>query len=98
MNIFGLIPALFAPNALLAGFKSWQLGLRGNMFGDGWQNGGCLVVEKGGDGDDPLLYYIQESAPDHVSNDAVLKVRKKTPKTLQSGRYILQFFTNHFHH
>jgi len=72
MSIFDLLPALFAPKGLQAGFKSWQLGLQGNMFGDGWQNGGCLVVEKGG-GNEPLLYYIQEKAPDHVSNEEVLK-------------------------
>ena len=73
MSVFDLLPALFAPKGLQAGFKSWQLGLQGNMFGDGWQNGGCLVVEKGG-GNKPLLYYIQEKAPDHVSNEEVLKV------------------------
>ena len=73
MSILDLLPALFAPKGLQAGYKSWQLGLQGNMFGDGWQNGGCLVVEKGG-GNEPLLYYIQEKAPDQVSNEEVLKV------------------------
>ena len=73
MSILDLLPPLFAPKGLQAGYKSWQLGLQGNMFGDGWQNGGCLVVEKGG-GDEPLLYYIQDKAPDHVSNEEVLKV------------------------
>jgi len=48
------------------------LGLGGNMDGDKWQLGGCLVVEKGG-GDKPLLYYVQNSASDHVSNADVLK-------------------------
>ena len=62
MSILDLLPALFAPKGLQAGYKSWQLGLQGNMFGDGWQNGGCLVVEKGG-GNEPLLYYIQEKRP-----------------------------------
>ena len=75
MSIFGLISGLFAPKSLLAGFKSvMTLRVKGNMFGDGWQNGGCLVVEKGG-GEEPLLYYIQQGAPDHVSNEDVLKVK-----------------------
>lgn len=50
-----------------------KLNLGGNLLkGDGFQNGGALVVEKGGT--KTLLTYIQEEAPDHVSNEEVLKV------------------------
>ena len=41
------------------------------MQGDGYQNGGLLVVEKGG----KLLYsYFQENPADHASNEDILKV------------------------
>ncbi len=45
------------------------------MKGDGYQNGGALVVEVGGS--KTLLHYVQKEAPDHVSNADVLKVRTK---------------------
>ena len=60
--------------ARAASSRAKSLGLGGNMRGDGWQNGGCLVVEKGG-GDKPLLLYIQPSAPDIVNNADILKAR-----------------------
>ena len=41
------------------------------MRGDGYQNGGLLVVEKGG----KVLYsFIQENPADHAQNEDVLKV------------------------
>lgn len=40
------------------------------MTGDGFQNGGTLVVDKGGK---VLLCFKQENAPDHVDNTDVLK-------------------------
>ena len=60
--------------ARAASSRAKSLGLGGNMRGDGWQNGGCLVVEKGG-GDKPLLLYIQPSAPAIVNNSDILKAR-----------------------
>ena len=53
-------------------FKAKSMNLGGDMKGDGFQNGGALVVSQGGD--KVLLKYIQEEAPDHVDNDDVLKV------------------------
>ena len=73
MGVLELILALLSPTARTATMKAMRLGLGGNLFGDGWQNGGCLVVEKGG-GDEPLLYYIQQNPSDHVSNRDVLQV------------------------
>ena len=52
-------------------FKARALGLGGNLKGDRAQNGGALVVEKGGTA--TLLQYIQKEAPDHVANIDVLK-------------------------
>ena len=60
--------------ARAASSRAKSLGLGGNMRGDGWQNGGCLVVQKGG-GDKPLLLYVQPSAPAIVSNADILKAR-----------------------
>ena len=60
--------------ARAASSRAKSLGLGGNMRGDGWQNGGCLVAEKGG-GDKPLLLYIQPSAPAIVNNEDILKAR-----------------------
>ena len=60
--------------ARAASSRAKSLGLGGNMRGDGWQNGGCLVVEKGG-GHKPLLLYVQPSAPAIVSNADILKAR-----------------------
>ena len=48
------------------------MNLGGDMKGDGFQNGGCIVVEKGGT--KTLLTYVQQGAPDHVSNEELVKV------------------------
>jgi len=72
MTFLQLFPAVLSAAARAAQASAKALGLGGNMDGDKWQLGGCVVVEKGGV-DKPLLYYIQQSAPDHVSNAEVLK-------------------------
>lgn len=42
------------------------------MRGDGFQNGGLLVVGKGG----KVLYsFVQENFADHAANEDILKVR-----------------------
>lgn len=73
MGFLELIPAVLSAAARAAQGKAKALGLGGNMDGDKYQNGGCLVVEKGG-GDKPMLHYVQQGAPDHVANNDVLKV------------------------
>ena len=45
--------------------------VRGNLAGDGLQNGGLLVVKKGGDS--VLLSHREEVPGDHVANDAILE-------------------------
>lgn len=72
MSFLQLIPAVISAASRAAQAAAKKLGLGGNMDGDKWQNGGCLVVEKGG-GEKPLLHYIQQAAPDHVPNADVLK-------------------------
>ena len=73
MGFLDLIPAILSAAARAAQGKAKALGLGGNNYGDGWQNGGCMVVENGG-GEKPLLFYIQETAPAIVSNRSILKV------------------------
>ena len=41
------------------------------MAGDGYQNGGALIVGVNGE---TLFHYVQEGAPDHASNLDLLKV------------------------
>ena len=48
-----------------------ELNVGGNLHGDGFQNGGVLVVDKGGK---TLHLYVQESPADHEDNMKILKV------------------------
>ena len=43
----------------------------GNLFGDGFQNGGVLVVDKGGK---TLHHYVQDGPADHEDNAKILNV------------------------
>lgn len=70
-GFFGLFPAVLSSLARAAQSRGKSLGLGGNMAGDGYQNGGALVVGKGGE---TLLHYVQEEAPDHAKNIDLLKV------------------------
>lgn len=57
------------------------------MKGDGYQNGGLLVVEKGG----KLLYsYMQENPADHANNDDILKVNFRHSVVLISSYELSQ--------
>ena len=62
------------PNLMifLKNFKQGkQREVGGDMRGDGFQNGGLLVVEKGG----KVLYsFIQENPADHAQNEDILQV------------------------
>ena len=73
MGFTEMFSAILSAAARAAQRRAKVLGLGGNMAGDKEQNGGCLVVEKGG-GNKPLLHYIQQGAPDHVDNFDVLMV------------------------
>ena len=73
IGYFGLMKTMLSSKALLDAAQAISLGLGGNISGDGWQMGGCLVVESKGSAY-PLLYYVQEFPTDHVSNFTILQV------------------------
>lgn len=52
--------------------KAKEKGIGGNLKGDGFQNGGTLIVSAGGK--EVLLDYKQENVADHVELEDVLKV------------------------
>ena len=71
MSLLEVFPAIFSKNGLAAGQKAMSMNLGGNMWGDGYQNGGCLVVGKGGT---PTIFgFKQEEASEHPENDNILK-------------------------
>ena len=70
-GFFGLFPAVLSKAARAAQARTKLLGMSGNMAGDGYQNGGALVVGKNGE---TLFHFVQEGAPDHASNLDLLKV------------------------
>jgi len=59
---------------MLTNIQAKKLKLGGDIKGDWYQNGGAIVVEVGGK--PTLLAYKQKDTPDHVSNEAVLKVSR----------------------
>lgn len=67
----GLLPAMISSISRAAQGRAKALGLGGNMSGDGFQNGGALVVNKNGD---TLYHFVQEDAADHASNANLLQV------------------------
>jgi len=54
--------------AAMARAKEMKLG--GNMKGDGFQNGGAIIIKAGGT--EVLLMYKQDHPADHVDNNDVL--------------------------
>lgn len=69
-GFFGLFPAILSKLSRAAQTRAKALGLGGDMAGDGYQNGGALVVGKGGQ---TLFHYVQEEAADHANNADLLK-------------------------
>ncbi|XP_068239398.1 prostamide/prostaglandin F synthase-like [Palaemon carinicauda] len=71
MGVLNLIPALFSKisRAVIKKGKEWGIG--GNMHGDGFQNGGLIVVEAKGE---KILYEFKQDNPaDHAPNSAILE-------------------------
>jgi len=75
-GFFGLFPAVLSKAARAAQARSKLLGMSGNMAGDGYQNGGALVVGKNGE---TLFHFVQEGAPEHASNLDLLKALNIEP-------------------
>lgn len=68
-----MLKSLVSKKWLDAISKSRKMNISGDMKGDGFQNGGALVVDKNGK---LLLEYKQEDAAEHVSADAILAALK----------------------
>ncbi|TRY74557.1 hypothetical protein TCAL_00697 [Tigriopus californicus] len=70
MSGMDLVPGLLSPQALSAGFNATLSGLGGNMWGNGMQNGGLLVVERGGN---KVPFSFRQNQPsDHPDRKAIL--------------------------
>jgi len=72
MSYMEIISSLLSRKWRDANAKAKSLNLGGNLSGDGYQNGGCLIVGAGGG--PTLLAWKQDNAADHVENDKVLEV------------------------
>ncbi|CAC5360041.1 PRXL2B [Mytilus coruscus] len=71
MNIFNVFPAIFSKASRNAMSKAKEDKIDGDFKGDGFQNGGTLVIGTGGK---VLLNFKQQEPSDHVSPNEVLKV------------------------
>ncbi|XP_059147221.1 prostamide/prostaglandin F synthase-like [Physella acuta] len=65
-----MIPALAGKKTRDSISESRKEKVEGNFAGDGWQNGGTLVINTDGKA---LLAFKQESPGDHVDPNEVLK-------------------------
>ena len=52
--------------------QSKQRNISGNLSGDGLQNGGLLIIKKGGT--EVLLLHKEDVPGDHVPNDVILEI------------------------
>lgn len=52
------------------------MNIHGDLKGDAFQNGGALIVDKGGK---QLLEFIQEDSADHVSAEQIYKALNINP-------------------
>jgi len=67
---FSLAASLFSKKIVENGKKAvMELNVGGNLLGDGFQNGGVLVVDKGGK---TLHLYVQDGPADHEDNTNIL--------------------------
>ena len=66
-----VLSSVFSRKAAGAMMTSLGMKVGGNLYGDGFQNGGCLVVGAGGS---PILYtFKQLDLTDHPDNQEILK-------------------------
>lgn len=70
MNVLTAIGSLFGKKTRETSSKAKEENVGGNFAGDGFQNGGSLVIEKGGKA---VLTFRQEGPGDHVDPNDVLK-------------------------
>ncbi len=70
MGMLKIASSLLSAKWKSANAQAKKMGLGGDLKGDGYQNGGALVVDAGGK---TLLAYVQEDAADHVENEKILE-------------------------
>lgn len=70
LGFFGGIGSLFKKSTKDASADAKKAGISGDMKGDGFQNGGTIIVQSDGK---VLLNYVQENPADHVALEDVLK-------------------------
>jgi prostamide/prostaglandin F2alpha synthase len=71
LSFLQLFPAIFSRKTREASSRAKSLNLGGDMKGDGYQNGGCIVVGSGGS---PLIFsFRQEEVSDHPDNKQILE-------------------------
>ncbi len=69
-NFLSIWPALLAKIARTAIAAAKEQNIQGNLSGDGLQNGGTLIVAKGGEG--VLLNHHEEGLGDHATDENIL--------------------------
>eukprot|EP00118_Oscarella_pearsei_P003193 m.13357 g.13357 ORF g.13357 m.13357 type:complete len:107 (+) comp24728_c0_seq1:467-787(+) len=82
MNIFTVVTGVASKVARTTHSKAKQEGISGNLKGDGFQNGGTFVVNKGGS--EVLLSHFEIEPGSHVDPKAILKALNIPDDDLQS--------------
>jgi prostamide/prostaglandin F2alpha synthase len=71
LGVFGIIGSLMKKKVREAMAAIKRENIKGDMKGDGFQNGGTIIVSAGGK--KCLLNFVQEEPSDHVALEDVLK-------------------------
>lgn len=71
LGFFGAIGSILGKKGRDMIDEAQKEGIKGDMKGDGYQNGGSFIVAKGGE--KVLLNYMQDSPADHVPLEEVLE-------------------------
>lgn len=82
-NFLSMIPEFLKKVTKDAMTRSKEVGIQGNMAGDGMQTGGTIVISKGGA--EVLYLFKQTTFADHASNDAILKSLGIEPQVTASA-------------
>ena len=76
--MFDIIKRALSAKWREASGKATSMGLGGDMKGDGFQNGGALIIDKNGK---QLYEYVQEDAAEHISAEEIYKALNIKPWT-----------------
>lgn len=72
-SFFDLMKRLLSFNFKTRKAKADGMNIKGDMKGDGFQNGGALIVDKGGK---QIFEYIQEDASIQITEEQILNALK----------------------